>query len=89
MKEDIAIVEVAKETIKVLDYVDPLKFDNTGDRSYGHLLAILTSVQQGKVVGTKAHRFVGWAQCAISDYMNTNSQLFRDINRKHLLGIEE
>ena len=83
MTDDINLKLVARNTIHVLNYVNRSAFPETGDQSYEHLFQMLVQIQSLKVTGTKAHRFLGWAQCAICMLTNTHSGVFKDINSKH------
>ena len=82
MDEDIEVTRVAKEVSKILDYIDDAVFPVSGDKSYDHLYLMLNEVHSGEVIGCKAHRYIGWVQCAICFYTNTNSEVFRDLNRR-------
>lgn len=83
MQDDIDIKLVARETIHVLNYVNRSVFQEDSDYSYEHLNAMLCDVSSLTVTGAKAHRYVGWVQCAICMLTNTSSSVFRDINKKH------
>lgn len=89
MEDDIDVKKVAIETIVILDYIDDDVLPEDGSQSYDHLYLILNDVRTGLVTGTKAHRYIGWAQCAISIYTRTNLALFRDLNRKHQTNKEK
>lgn len=41
------------------------KWPASGPLSFTHIYNLLTSIETGLVSGEKAHRWLGWSQCAI------------------------
>ena len=72
---------IAKTTRRVCKDLLP---DNFGavydDHSLSHAALLLDKVIDGKVVGDKANRQIGWAQCLIAESQEYSVDYFRGLN---------
>ena len=79
---------LAKAILKDLDWT-PLNPDtHVKGCDQDHLYRILTQILDGKVVGNKAHRFIGWAQGVMCMKGILSLEHARDLNREVINGGE-
>ncbi len=71
-----AVLDQAK-SVHIHDFVNTVP-----GCSSEHILDILQQVVDGKVTGSKAHRFIGWAQAVLCMEGYTSLDDARTLNRK-------
>jgi hypothetical protein len=77
------IKKAAVETKKALVKSSWLKgkVHGEGDAdTYDHIVWMLIGIEQGYIQGEMAHRWLGWAQCAIYIYQNVPLEKLKQIN---------
>lgn len=66
-------IKIAATRIKELVDLRLAEYDNTSnsfvsdttDVGYWHIVTVLENIESGEIADEKAHRWLGWAQCAI------------------------
>ncbi len=81
MMNDEDIKRMAKDTYDFLmKNIHLGKFSDVEELSSDHIQYMLLSIFYGKVTGYKAHRWLGWAQCAIVSSGIGNLKMMKNIN---------
>ena len=58
------------------------RFPQTGPLSFTHIMNMLVEIRIGQISGEKAHRWLGWAQCAIVSAGIATLDDMKNINHK-------
>lgn len=81
MSEPVWLPEAAKATRELLERLKPIGFEDNRSCGVTHCVRLCQKIESGEVRGAKAHRFLGWAQCAVVSHGLAELPKMRDINR--------
>ena len=84
-------VEAARLSIKACGGINslPPPLGDPEGKSPGHAAHMLSQIYWGKVVGNKAHRWLGWAQCLLVMHGLTTLEQMKQANREASLDEQE